>query len=149
MRRRNNPHTKWVRSDSNNQKHNKNQNVDDETIQTNEQNIKLRSSLDIYNRLINDNTLNINLNNVWIGYTKDMQNYQLPILDWVMVDKGGDIPMHRVINFVFYLNNGNKLILWDRKTQFDRLFCSGMTKQYQSLTTILNSPKIQSIQSMN
>mmetsp|Transcript_13095 Transcript_13095/g.11678 ORF Transcript_13095/g.11678 Transcript_13095/m.11678 type:complete len:446 (-) Transcript_13095:25-1362(-) len=71
------------------------------------------------------------------------------ILDWIMIDNGGDIPMHHILYFIFILNNGNKLILWDRKTKLDRLFGSGITNQKQKFNVIMNSTKIKNIQSQN
>eukprot|EP01084_Bolivina_argentea_P033012 61089_1 len=57
--------------------------------------------------------------------------------------------MHHILYFIFVLNNGNKLILWDRKTKLDRLYGSGVTNKKQTLNIILNSRKIKNIQSQN
>eukprot|EP01083_Nonionella_stella_P146370 460244_1 len=112
--------------------------------------ISLRSSLDIYNRLMHDTTLDINLMNVKIGYSDGvLGDQEICILDWTMIDKGGDVPMHHILYFTFILNNGNKLILWDRKTKLDRLYGSGVTNPKQKLQIILNSTKIRNIQSQN
>ena len=106
--------------------------------------------MDIYNRLIHDQTLNIDLNNVYIGYSdKVFGDQEKRILDWIMINDGGDIPMHHILYFVFILNNQNRLILWDRKTKLDRLFGSGITKKHQTFHIIINSEKIKQIQSQN
>ncbi len=56
------------------------------------------------NIIMNDKTLNINLNNVFIVYTDDTNNnQQIPILNWVMINKGGHIAIHRITNFMLFL----------------------------------------------
>eukprot|EP01084_Bolivina_argentea_P108446 193812_1 len=112
MPRKKNPHAvPYVKPDYHSQ--NKEQKTDEDSSIPKKK-IKLRSSLDIYNRLMHDKTLNIDLKNVYIGYSDTvLGDQELCILDWVMIDKGGDIPMHHILYFIFVLNNGNKLILWD------------------------------------
>ena len=51
---------------------------------------QFRSAIQIYNRLIHDKTLYINLNNVRMGYGNIKEKC---ILDWVITNKGGDTPM--------------------------------------------------------
>ena len=64
----------------------------------NETKSKFRSAIQIYNRLTHDKTLHINLNNVKMGYNNNnnqisSDNQEKYILDWVMSNKGGDIPI--------------------------------------------------------
>eukprot|EP01083_Nonionella_stella_P165339 549780_1 len=88
--------------------------------------LRLRTSLDIYNRLLHDRTLDINLKNVFIGYTDNdnaiKRTSEMCILSWVMVNKGGDIPMHHIVYFCLILNDRSKLMIWDRHKKLDRLY---------------------------
>ena len=136
MPRKTNPHsTPYVKPDYHSQNKQKGDNNDDDIHFKQKKKIQLRSSLDIYNRLIHDKTLNIDLNNVFIGYSDHvLGDQEMCILNWVMIDKGGDIPMHHILYFTFILNNGNKLILWDRQTKLDRLYGSGITHKNKNLS---------------
>eukprot|EP01084_Bolivina_argentea_P189164 325393_1 len=102
--------------------------------QTNKKKVKLRTSLDVYHRLIHDSTLPINRSNVLIGYTdntyEDIQH--LPLHEWTLIDKGGDIPMHHIVYFKY-----KDIILWDKRIRLDRLYGSGNTKKSQLLQQIL------------
>eukprot|EP00485_Elphidium_margaritaceum_P019985 CAMPEP_0202731434 /NCGR_PEP_ID=MMETSP1385-20130828/187148_1 /ASSEMBLY_ACC=CAM_ASM_000861 /TAXON_ID=933848 /ORGANISM="Elphidium margaritaceum" /LENGTH=344 /DNA_ID=CAMNT_0049397731 /DNA_START=103 /DNA_END=1133 /DNA_ORIENTATION=+ len=95
---------------------------------------KLRTSLDVYHRLLHDTTLAIDTQNIQIGYTdgKYTEVQHMLLHDWVMIDKGGDIPMHHIIYFKY----GN-IIIWDRRIRLDRLYGSGNTKPAQLLKNIL------------
>ena len=70
--------------------------------------------------MIHHKTLYIYLKNVFIGYSHHV------------LGEGGDIPMHHILYFTFILNNGNKLILWDRKTKLDPLYRSGIIKSEEN-----------------
>ena len=147
MPRKKNPHSiPYVKPDyhsGNKKKSNDELNNDDYP----KKKIKLRSSLDIYNRLIHDKTLNIDLNNVNIGYSDHvLGDQEMCILDWTMIDKGGDIPMHHILYFILILDNKNKIILWDRKSKLDRLYGSGMTNDQQRFNLVINSTKIRNNQ---
>ena len=138
MPRKNNPHNqKYVKPDyhSQNKKAQQDQ-LDDPSVK---KKIKLRTSLDIYNRLMHDKTLNIDLNTVNIGYSdKVLGDQEMCILNWVMIDKGGDIPMHHILYFVLNINDQTKIKIWDRQQRLDRLYCSGLTdKETQSLNAVL------------
>eukprot|EP01084_Bolivina_argentea_P110233 196890_1 len=96
-----------------------------------------KSPIQIYNRLKYDKTLNINLKNVYIGY-KDLQDSQeisptqeICMLDWKITTNKGKVEMNHILYFVLISNNTNndKLIIWDRETKTDRLWCSGNTKK--------------------
>eukprot|EP01084_Bolivina_argentea_P283115 484792_1 len=105
---------------------------------------KLRTSYDIYKRLLHDPNIGINLNYVYIGYENICNTKELPILDWKMISNGGDIPMHRILYFVLYLEETKniKIVIWDKKTKLDRLYCSGVTnKNTQSLKSLLSETK--------
>ena len=105
------------------------------------QKVKLRTSLDIYNRLMHDTTLNIDLSNVRIGYVDKMGRkiVEVEVSKWRMISMGGDIPLHCIMYFVLTLSNGQTLKIWDRETRLDRLYCSGNTVKEQSLRCILKS----------
>eukprot|EP01084_Bolivina_argentea_P168753 292573_1 len=101
---------------------------------------KLRTSLDVYNRLLHDRTLNIDLTDVMIIYNDNINGEQeMCIKDWVMIDKGGDIPMHHIIKFIVILKNNQSLILWDRINKLDRLYGSGNTKMEEKWINIKNT----------
>mmetsp|Transcript_8689 Transcript_8689/g.13408 ORF Transcript_8689/g.13408 Transcript_8689/m.13408 type:complete len:529 (+) Transcript_8689:66-1652(+) len=148
MPRKKNPYDNpWVKPDYHSQnKQLKNEENEDDALQA-KRSVKLRSSLDIYHRLMHDATLGVDLNQVMIGYTDMFGDQEICILEWTLIDKGGDIPMHHIEYFAFILNNGNKLILWDRRTKLDRLYGSGVTRPEQRLDDILRSAAIQRIQS--
>lgn len=100
---------------------------------------KLRTSYDIYKRLQHDPNLGVDLNNVYIGYEDTENTSEIPFNQWVMIEDGGDIPMHRIQYFVLYINN-ERIVIWDKFTKLDRLFCSGSTnKTTQSLKSILSN----------
>eukprot|EP01083_Nonionella_stella_P011084 31536_1 len=105
--------------------------------------LRLRTSLDIYNRLLHDRTLDINLKNVFIGYTDNdnaiKRTSEMCILSWVMVNKGGDIPMHHIVYFCLILNDRSKLMIWDRHKKLDRLYGSGETQTAQKWVNIKNT----------
>merc|ERR1712110_398606 len=144
MPRKKNPNTGYVKPDyhANNKKQN------DDNSQEKKKKVKLRTSFDIYNRLMHDKTLGIDLNHVRIGYMDKMENaiVELEISKWKMIEKGGDIPMHCVVYFVLTMGNGKTLKIWDRETRLDRLYCSGNTDKTQSIRCILDSQQIEQIQ---
>eukprot|EP01084_Bolivina_argentea_P099298 178504_1 len=113
MPKKKNPRSGYVKPDYHSQ--NKLKQNDDPSKQ---QKIKLRSSLDIYNRLMHDETLGIDLNNVLIGYSDTvLGDQEKTISQWIMIDKGGDVPMHHILYFTLHLNNGKRLKIWDRATR--------------------------------
>merc|ERR1712228_719371 len=104
---------------------------------------KLRTSMDIYQRLMHDKTLDIDLNYVSIGY-RDIKGIEgieeMQLLKWRMIENGGDIPMHRIEYFILYLFNNKSITIWDKKSKLDRLFCSGNTnKKTESLKALLSN----------
>eukprot|EP01083_Nonionella_stella_P042674 115200_1 len=98
---------------------------------------KLRAAVEIYNSLVHKNPSNISLNSVFIGYTDPITGDQeVPILNWRIINQ---INKDDITYFVLVLNNKNRLILWDKRTQLDRLFASGITKPHQTLQAMLQS----------
>lgn len=84
---------------------------------------KLRSSEDVYNRILHDDAFDPNA--VWIGYEDRLVGaVELPLSEFVPVDQGGDLPMHRIR----YFCRGEE-VLWDRRRHLDSVFCSGHTKE--------------------
>eukprot|EP00484_Ammonia_sp_Unknown_P015942 CAMPEP_0197080574 /NCGR_PEP_ID=MMETSP1384-20130603/214199_1 /TAXON_ID=29189 /ORGANISM="Ammonia sp." /LENGTH=463 /DNA_ID=CAMNT_0042519461 /DNA_START=43 /DNA_END=1434 /DNA_ORIENTATION=- len=94
---------------------------------------KLRTSNDVYQRLLCDKKLGIDLNDVSIGYQHSSNVQEIPFLHWKMIDNGGDIPMHRIQYFALRSQNGSKTIIWDRRKRIDLLF-----KDTSSLQTLLS-----------
>eukprot|EP01083_Nonionella_stella_P027245 74994_1 len=126
-------HSRYVKPDYHSQ--NKKETKQQETNKN-----KLRTSIDIYKRLIHDQTLGIDLGYVSIAYKDRESISKMPLLNWTMIDDGGDIPMHTINYFVFLLMDGEEIILWDKRTRLDRLFCSGETcKRTQSLRAVLSA----------
>ena len=132
-RRRRNRHRKQQRWEPRNN-HNNNHNTNQHQIQA--QKSKLRTSMDVYHRLTHDKTLPIDTKDVMIGYTdhkfSDIQHK--PLYEWILIDKGGDIPMHHIVYFKYF-----DLILWDKRNRLDRLYGSGNTKASQLLANVLQN----------
>eukprot|EP01083_Nonionella_stella_P293216 997117_1 len=129
-------HGPYVKPDYHSQ--NKQSNDDSLSNKKNKKN-KLRTSYDIYKRLIHDPNIGINLNYINIGFEGTESIEEMPVLNWKMIDDGGDIPMHRINYFVLYLIDEQQIIIWDKKSKLDRLFCSGETnKKTQSLRALLS-----------
>jgi len=84
-----------------------------------EKKARLRTSQDVYNRLMWDNKFDPKL--FTIGYMDRFDGMmELPVSDFVPIDKGGDIAYHRI----FYYRQGAN-ILWDRTKRIDKIFGSG------------------------
>ena len=133
-------HQRYVKPDYHSQNKKKDESNDENIPSSNKKNKKnkLRTSYDVYKRLIHDPNIGIDLNYICIGYEDTESIEEIPLLRWKMIDDGGDIPMHRIEYFVLYLINDEKIIIWDKKTKLDRLFCSGTTnKNTQSLRQLL------------
>ena len=94
-KRHNSKHQRYVKPDY----HSQNQSsTTDELSNKQKKKNKLRTSYDVYKRLIHDPRLGIDLNYVSIGYSdKIYGNQEMPLLNWRMIDDGGDIPMHQFI----------------------------------------------------
>ncbi|KAL6057184.1 MJ1316 domain-containing protein [Balamuthia mandrillaris] len=89
---------------------------------------RLRSSLDLYNRLKWDNSLwpEGQMQEVFIGYEdrfEGMKEITLAEFEPDLQEDGGDIPFHRI----WYFRTKDKR-LWDRKTRYDAIFRSGDTE---------------------
>lgn len=135
-------HKKYAKPDyhSQNKKHTNN---DDASLnKKGKKKNKLRTSYDVYKRLVHDPNIGIDLNYISIGYEdgKDgnKQISEVPFLHWKMIEDGGDIPMHRIEYFVLYLIDGEQIIIWEKKSKLDRLYLSGdANKTTTSLRQIL------------
>eukprot|EP01084_Bolivina_argentea_P211175 359265_1 len=102
---------------------------------------KLRTSSDVYKRLLWDQTLGFKQEAVVIGYINSISNEieEVSLLQWTPIDKGGDIPMHHITYFALYINDKHKFILWDKRTRLDRLFGSGNTCKKDTFRHVLPS----------
>ena len=139
MPRKKNPNSGgYIKPDYHSNNNKKKQNVNNAPGK--KKKVKLRTSLDIYNRLMHDRTLGIDLNNVYIAYidNKRQEIVELQISKWRMIEKGGDVPMHCIVYFVLALSNTQSIRIWDRESRLDRLFCSGNTVKEQSIRFVLN-----------
>ena len=77
--------------------------------------------MDIYNQLIWDETLEIDNEQVLIGYTDHvLGDQEMSLLEFVPIEKGGDIPLHHIQYFRY-----NDVMLWDRRIRLDRIKGSG------------------------
>ena len=117
---------------SNNKKQNKQKNQSQNKDKKQEK-IKLRTSKDVYNRLWNDYTLNIPLDQVFIGYSdgKYVRLQEMMFTNFELIDNGGDVPLHRIMYFRY-----QDLMLWDREKRLDRLWGSGDTKASETWSVI-------------
>ncbi|ETO32717.1 hypothetical protein RFI_04399, partial [Reticulomyxa filosa] len=86
----------------------------------------LRSSLDVYNRLIWDKTLSIpEPEKIKVGYNDNrLGTQEVGLEQWKPVSQGGDVPFHHVIYFKW-----KNIYLWHREKRLDRLFGSGDTTE--------------------
>ena len=105
MPRKKNPNTGYVKPDyhANNNNKQQGQNGADKQPEKKKK-VKLRTSLDIYNRLMHDSTLGIDLSHVYIGYIDKMENMivELEISKWRLIEKGGD--MYVCLHLYFFRN---------------------------------------------
>ncbi|TDL29620.1 hypothetical protein BD410DRAFT_32147 [Rickenella mellea] len=87
---------------------------------------KLRTSEDVYNRLLWDPHLN--QDDYVIGYDDRFQGVkQMPLQNWKRdVDDEAFIPMHRIVHF---MRKSDGKVLWDRQSKTDYVFGSGVLAQ--------------------
>jgi uncharacterized protein (UPF0248 family) len=83
---------------------------------------RLRTSQEVYNRIMWDTT-RYDPKSFVIGYLDRFDGMmELPLDEFVPIDKGGDIAYHRV----YYFRQGD-VVVWDRNNRIDNVFGSGNT----------------------
>ncbi|KAG8805028.1 hypothetical protein FRC19_008107 [Serendipita sp. 401] len=86
---------------------------------------KLRTSADVYNRLMWDSTGDVSKDGYVIGYEDRFKGVkEMPLTSWKReVEDESFIPFHRVVYFKRLVDGAH---VWDRKTKVDMVFGSGV-----------------------
>eukprot|EP01069_Polyplicarium_translucidae_P011299 Polyplicarium_translucidae@DN3798_c0_g1_i1.p4 len=97
-------------------------------------NPRLRTSLDVYNRLQwDEEARKWDPASIRIGYEDRFRGpMEIALLDFQ--PQGGDIPMHRVMYFRDDDEAGAAGVIWDRRRRLDLLFRSGLTERIEELS---------------